>query len=190
MPVVGQCGIRVSWRACPSGFLLATCRTGALPMSSLSFRTLQSVCLIAVVLAGQSAVFAQEPPLSLTEKKLRMIRGTAGIVIYGGEKEQAATAPTPALKPAPAPAAASSPTPTSALTAVPTPAAAKSEAQTQPSAESTPQAAAKSGPLSDMQKPSSRSFNDLRRFGIEGEGIAIPTSPTPPKPHADPWAKP
>ncbi|MEI8155979.1 MAG: hypothetical protein WCH60_03875 [Burkholderiales bacterium] len=126
-------------------------------------RTLQSLSLIAVVIASQSTASAEEPSPSMAEKKLRMLEGTStGIVIFDFKK-----------------------TPQS-----PASATAKSEAQSKPSAESAPQAPDRSGFLSALPPPDGRSLNDLRRFGTADGGVVVPTAPTPMKPHADPSARP
>ena len=146
-----------------SGFLLETSRTRTLPMSFHSFRTVQSLCLLSLVLASQFTVSAEESTPSLAERKLRMLRGTStGIVIFDFEKSHQSAAPTTA----------------------------KSDAQTKTAAESQPHAPSGSGPLSEPQLPSGRSLNELRRLGTGDGGMVVPTSPTPSKPHADPWAKP
>ena len=138
-------------------------QTRYLPMTLHPFRTLQSLCLIAVVIASQSTATAEEPSPSMAAKKLSILNGTStGIVIFDFDKPKQSAESTTI----------------------------QSEPGAKPSAESAPQAPTKSGFLTTLQPPNGRSMNDLRRFGTEEGGIAVPTAPTPLKPHADPSVRP
>lgn len=117
-------------------------------MSFHTYRTLQSLCLFAVMLASQSIVSAQEPSQSLQERRLGIINGTApGIVIY---KPQQSAAPAPTSS--------------------------QSAAVTKPSADSVPQAPSQSGFLSTLPPPSGRSLSSANRLGAVDGGIVLPTA--------------
>jgi len=138
-----------------------------------SFRALQLLSLVALVLGGQSVGFAQERSQSLYEKRLSIIRGTSpGTVIYGGEKS-----PAPASGPAPAPVAAAS-------------ANSKAQAESKPTAELVPEVSSKAGFLTAIQPPSGRSMNTARRLGTGDEGIRVPTARTASQPAENPVIKP
>lgn len=127
-------------------------------MSFHTYRTLQSLCLFAVMLASQSIVSAQEPSQSLQERRLGIINGTApGIFIY---KPQQSAAPAP----------------TSSQSAASAPTSSQSAAVTKPSADSVPQAPSQSGFLSTLPPPSGRSLSSANRLGAVDGGIVLPTA--------------
>lgn len=131
-------------------------------MSFHTFRTLQSLCLFAVILASHAFVSAAEPSPSLYESRLGIIKGTSpGIVIYKFQ-QSAASAPS----------------------------SAKSEVEAKPSAESTPQASAKSASWSTLQPPSGRSLSAANRLGAVDGGIQVPTARAASESQAAPVPKP
>lgn len=131
-------------------------------MSFHAFRTIQPLCLFAVLLASQSSVFAQEPSQSLYERRMGLIKGTSpGIVIYDPEKSQPpATPATPA---------------TTGTPATPAPSSAKSETDSKSADPAVSQAPAKPGALSMRQLPSGRSLRDASHLGAVDGGIPVPT---------------
>ncbi len=137
---------------------------GILHMSFHTFRTIQSLCVFAVILASQSTVSAQEPSQSLYDRQMGIIKGTAtGIVIYKAQP----SAPSAPISPK-----------------------SEAEAVAKPSAESVPQAPSKSGFLNVLQPPSGTSLSTATRLGAADGGIPLPTARTAAESQAVPVAKP
>jgi hypothetical protein len=134
-------------------------------MSFHTFRTIQSLCLFAVLLASQSTVSAQESSQSLYERRLGIFKGTStGIVLYNFEKSQQSAASAPV--------------------------GANSAADTKPSAVSASQAPSKAVVSSTLQPPSGRSMREASQLGAEDGGITLPTASTPSRFQGGPVTKP
>jgi hypothetical protein len=130
----------------------------------------RSLSLMALLLVGPSAVYA-EPSQSLADKRLSIFKGESkGIVLFGSD-----AAPRPAAS---APAR-SGTTGTGAVAA---------GADATP-AEAAQPAATGSRFLSSLPPPSGRSLQSARRLDAPDQGVALPTARAASQPQAEPAAK-
>lgn len=119
-------------------------------------RTLPILGLWALALTSLSA-HADEPSPSLYEKRLGIIKGTSkGIVVWGSDSAQPATAGT--------------------ANAANAGTSGNKSALASPDAPQ--QSADKPAILNTVAPPSGRSLNDARRLGAVGGGITLPTKAT------------
>ncbi|OYU43867.1 MAG: hypothetical protein CFE44_16015 [Burkholderiales bacterium PBB4] len=141
-----------------------------------------------------SAAMAAEPPQSLAERRLSIIkRNSSGIVLLDlpSDARPAAAASTQPSAPAAATPPASASAASASTAATPT-AVAQGTATTAgatPGTAAAPQPAVLNRFFSTMPAPSGRSLQDARRLDAPDQGIALPFARTAPQPAAAPDAK-